>query len=399
MKINTDPKKIEEVLKRGVVEVIERKHLKKELLSGKKLTIKYGIDPTKPDIHLGHTIPLRKVEEFQKLGHRVVLIIGDFTAQIGDPSGRMKARTLLSAKQAEENAKTYLEQANKIIDLSNIEVKKNSQWYNQMRLKDIIKLTQLFTVARILERDDFEKRLRQNLDVHLHEIIYPILQGYDSVVINADVEIGGTDQKFNMLTGRKLQKRLKKSQQDVITLPLLVGIDGKLKMSKTFGNYIGISEKPEEQYGKIMSIPDRLIGDYFELCTRVPMEKVQEIKTGLKTGKINPREAKARLAQEIVSMYHSKEAAQKAAQEFERIFKEKKLPTKIPEIKVKEKFLPLLDLLVKTKLASSKSEAKRLILQKGVKIDGALQKDWQKSVQIEKGMVIQVGKRRFAKLI
>ena len=185
----------------------------------------------------------------------------------------------------------------------------------------------------------------------------------------------------------------------MITLPLLVGIDGKLKMSKTFGNYIGISEKPEEQYGKIMSIPDRLIGDYFELCTRVPMEKVQEIKTGLKTGKINPREAKARLAQEIVSMYHSKEAAQKAAQEFERIFKEKKLPTKIPEIKVKEKFLPLLDLLVKTKLASSKSEAKRLILQKGVKIDGALQKDWQKSVQIEKGMVIQVGKRRFAKLI
>jgi len=399
MKINTDPKKIERILTRGIEEVIGKEHLKKKLLSGKKLRIKYGVDPTKPDIHLGHTIPLRKLKEFQELGHTIVFILGDFTAQIGDPSGRLKARVPLTAKQASKNAKTYLEQVKKVINIDKTEIQRNSQWYSKMRLKDIMKLAGFFTVARILERDDFTKRMKANIDIHLHEIFYPALQSYDSIAINSDVEIGGTDQKFNMLMGRTLQKRLNKPRQDVIVLPLLVGVDGKLKMSKSFNNYIGVTEAPKEQYGKIMSVPDRLVISYFELLTNLPPELIQRYKRAFQTKRVNPAVLKRKLAFEIVKMYHSGKEAKKAEEEFNKIFKKKKFPSRISKIQIKKKSLDILELLLKTKLASSKSEAKRLILQGGVKINGKVQKNWQEVIQIKKGQVVQVGKRKFVKVI
>ncbi len=399
MKINANPKKIEEVLGKRTVEVIDKIHLKKRLLSGENLRIKYGVDPTKPDIHLGHTVPLRKLKEFQDLGHTIIFIIGDFTAQIGDPSGRLKSRVPLTSEQASKNAKTYLEQLKKVMDIKKVEIQRNSQWYSKMTLKDVLKLAGLFTVARILERDDFTKRMQADADIHLHEILYPILQAYDSVVINSDLEIGGTDQKFNMLAGRTLQGRLGKPQQDIITLPLLLGLDGKEKMSKSLNNYIGVAESPQEQYGKIMSIPDNVIGHYFELATKLPMEEIEKSKKALRKGEINPRDAKAKLAREIVEIYHGERAAQRAEKEFGRVFKEKKLPSKIPVIKIEEEKLNILEFLVKTNLASSKSEAKRLILQGGVKIDGKIEENWRDVIQIKKGMLVQVGKRKFLKVV
>ena len=390
MKINTDPKKIKEVLTMRVKEVINKQSLEKRLKSGKKLRIKFGVDPSRPDIHLGHVIPLKKLQEFQQLGHQVVFLIGDFTARIGDPSGRSKTRPQLPKKEVEQNTQTYLDQVKKIIDVKKIEIRRNSEWYDKLTSDDFIKLISRVTLAQILERDDFQKRLKSGIDIYPHEIIYPILQAYDSIIIKADVELGGTDQKFNMLMGRTLQKRFNQPQQDVITMPLLVGLDGKKKMSKSFNNYIGVTESPQTQYGKIMSIPDKLIKEYLELCTKVSWEKVKNLL---------PREIKAMLAREIVALFYNREESNKTEEEFNRVFKEKKLPIKIPQIKIKRKSLNILELLVKTKLASSKSEAKRLILQKGVKINNEVQEDWQKVVQIKKGMVIQVGKRKFFKII
>ena len=398
MKINTNPKKIKEVLTRGVEEVIVKKDLEKKLLSGKKLRIKFGVDPSRPDIHLGHTIPFKKLQEFQKMGHQIVFIIGDFTGRIGDPSGRSKTRPELSAEEVKKNAKTYLEQVKKVLDIKKIEIRRNSEWYDKMAPDDFMKLFSKITLARILERDDFEKRLKNKIDIYPHEIIYPILQGYDSIIIKADVELGGTDQTFNMLVGRKLQKRFNQPQQDVLTNSLLIGLDGKKKMSKSLDNYIGITEPPKEQYGKIMSIPDDLIINYFELCTDVSLKEIAQMKKDLQSKKANPRDLKARLAQEIVTIYHNKKAAEKAEKEFNRVFKEKKLPARIPEIKIKKKTLDILDLLVQTKLVSSKSEAKRLILQKGVKINSKVQQDWQEAIKIKKKMLIQIGKRKFIKI-
>ncbi len=382
--------RVEDILNKGVEEVIDKEHLKKRLFSGEKLRIKYGVDPTRPDIHLGHTVPLRKLKEFQELGHTIVFIIGDFTAQIGDPSGRMGARVPLTFEQASMNAKTYLKQVERIIDTKNAEIQKNSKWYSKMQLRDFLEVTKSFTIARILERDDFTKRMKAGIDIRLQELLYPILQAYDSMVVRADVELGGTDQKFNMLMGRVLQKHLQKTQQDIITVPLLLGIDGRKKMSKSFSNYIAIIESSNEQYGKIMSIPDDLIAHYFGLCTEVP---------GVEVKNFPPREAKAKLAREIVSIYHGKKAATDAEKEFNQIFKEKKLPSEVPNFKIKEKSLNILDLLIKTRLTPSKSEAKRLIEQGGVKIDGQVQSDWKKGIDIKKGQVIQVGKRKFLRLI
>ena len=398
MRINTDPKKIEELLTRGVEKIIDKKHLKERLLSGQKLRVKFGVDPSKPDIHLGHTVPLRKLQEFQRLGHQVIFIIGDFTARIGDPSGKSKTRLQLSKEQVDKNAQTYLDQVRKVIDIKKVEIRRNSEWYDEMRPDDFIKLFSKITLARILERDDFEKRLKSKADIYPHEILYPILQAYDSIVIKTDVELGGTDQTFNMLMGRTLQKRFGKAPQDVITTSLLIGLDGTDKMSKSLDNYIGITEPAQEQYGKIMSIPDKLITHYFELVTYVPLEEINRMKKNLKLKKVNPKNLKSQLAREIVALYHGKNAAKKAEREFSRIFKEKKLPAEIPIIKIKEKFLDILDLLVKTKLASSKSEAKRLIFQKGVKINGKIQESWQEKIVIKKGLIIQKGKRKFVKI-
>ena len=396
--IDTNPKKIEELLTRRVERIVVRKSLEEKLRSGKKLRIKWGVDPSRPDIHIGHSIILKKLQKFQELGHQVVFIVGDFTGQIGDPSGKSKTRPQLSEKIVNKNAETYFGQIKKVIDIDKVEIRRNSEWYKKMKLEDMIKLAGLITAAKILEREDFSKRMKKNADIHMHEMFYPILQAYDSIAINADVEIGGNDQTLNILMGRTLQKRMNKPKQDVIILPLLVGLDGKNKMSKSLDNYIGVIESSKEQFGKVMSIPDHLIIPYFELATDISMEKVKEIKKDLKSKKLNPRKAKARLAKEIVAIYHSKKEAVKAEKEFDKVFKEHKKPEKIPEIKIQKKELPILDLLVKTKMSQSKAEAKRLIEQGGVKINDKKIDDWKKNIKIKSGLIIQVGPRKFIKI-
>ncbi|OGZ33369.1 MAG: tyrosine--tRNA ligase [Candidatus Portnoybacteria bacterium RIFCSPLOWO2_12_FULL_39_9] len=390
--------KIKTLLSKGVEEVIKRDSLEKKLRAGKKLRIKYGADPSAPDLHLGHSVCLWKLKEFQDLGHQVIFIIGDFTGLIGDPSGRDKTRPALSKEEIEKNAKTYFEQAGKILDIKKIEIKKNSQWFSKMDLADFLKLAGQFTLARIIERDDFSQRLKKGIDIGFHETIYPLLQAYDSIMVKADVEVGGRDQKFNLLAGRELQKKMGQPEQDLMLFPLLVGADGKKKMSKSLGNYIGLTESANEQYGKIMSISDDLIFHYFELCARLSQEEIKEIKKETDSGRLNPRDAKARLAREIVSLYHGKTAAEKAEKEFIQVFREKKKPTQMPVQKIKAGKWNVLDLLFKLKLAPSKSEAKRLIEQGGVKIDGRVVKDWKVEIQIKDGLVAQVGKRKFVRL-
>jgi len=397
-------KKIETLLSRGVEEIIDKEHLKKRLLKGQRLRIKFGVDPSKPDIHLGHTVPLRKLREFQQLGHKVIFIIGDFTARIGDPSGRSKTRPQLTVQEVNKNAKTYLDQAGKVIDIKKVEIRRNSEWYDKMKPDDFIRLFSKITLARILERDDFQKRMKNNINIYPHEIIYPILQGYDSIVVESDVEIGGTDQKFNMLIGRRLQEKEGMEPQDIITVPLLVGLDGKNKMSKSLGNYVGITESAFQQYGKIMSIPDNLILDYFKLLTDVPLKEIAKMERDLKSKRVNPKELKSFLAKEIVTFYHSKQKAERAEREFERIFKEKKTPTKIPVCLLNKDTLNILDLLTKTRLVSSRSEGRRLIEQKGVRIKFKDQeskipiKNWQEEIKIKDGMILQVGKRKFVRI-
>ena len=397
--IITDEKKIDAILERGVEEVIDRENLKKELLSGKKLRIKFGIDPTGSDLHLGHSVLFLKLREFQEFGHHILFLIGDFTAQIGDPTGRMTSRVPLSAEKIKENMKNYQEQASKILDMDKVEVCYNSEWYNKMNLGDLMRLTAKVTYSQVSQRADFKKRLAEDQDFTLEEFMYPVLQGYDSVELRADLEIGGNDQKFNMLMGRRVQKQYKQKPQDVITMKLLVGTDGKKKMSKSFGNYIGINESPKNQYGKIMSIKDELILDYFELCTKTPLSEIKQIGKDLKNKKINPKEIKMRLAKEIISLYHNNDAALKVEKEFERIFKEKGLPKKIPEIKVSFP-VSLIEVLVASKMVKSKGEANRLLDQKGIKIN---QKVIEKDIILEdtkkEDIIIQKGKRHFIKLI
>jgi len=375
-----------ELLTKGVVEVIEGDHLEKLLAGGKKLRIKYGADPTAPDLHLGHSVALRKLKEFQDLGHKIVFIIGDYTAQIGDPSGRSKARPILSEKEVKANAKTYFQQVGKILNAKKIEIRYNSEWFKKMNLASLIKLMAQFTAQRILERDDFSKRLKDGTEVYSHEILYPIMQAHDSVMVEADVELGGSDQKFNMLAGRDLQRHLGMLEQDVITIPLLIGTDGVKKMSKSLGNYIGFTEKPEIMFGKVMSIKDELIDQYFELCT--------DAKRTLQ----DPRGAKLELARKIVEMYHGIKAALAAEEEFIRVVSNKEAPSEVESVKLKAKSLLLVDLLVETKMAASKSEARRLIKQGGVRLGDERQADPMRVVEIKNETLLQVGKRKFLKL-
>ncbi|MCK4454321.1 tyrosine--tRNA ligase [Candidatus Parcubacteria bacterium] len=391
MKVDTNPKKIEEVLTRGVESIYpSRRELEKVLKSGKKLRIYNGIDPT-GKLHLGHGVVLEKLRQFQDLGHEIIVLIGDFTATIGDPTDKSSPRKPLTREQVLENAKNYKNQIGKILDIKkfNIEFLHNEEWTNKLKPKDMLELASKFTVARLLERDMFQKRIKAGKDIHLHEFLYPIFQAYDAVTMNVDMQIGGNDQTFNMLAGRTLMKKLKNKEKFVLTTKLLVDPTGK-KMGKTEANMINLDESPKEMYGKIMRWPDSLINVGFELCARVSMDEVKKI--------TNPRSAKARLAKEIVKTHHGEKKAISAEQEFNKIFKEKKLPSKIPEIKITEKSLNILELLVETKIAPSKSEAKRLILQKGVKIDNKVQDDWQKDIKTKKGMIIQAGKRRFVKI-
>lgn len=399
MKINTNPKKIEEILTRGVENIYPNKEeLKKILLSGKKLRIYNGIDPT-GKLHLGHSAVLKKLRQFQDLGHEVIVLIGDFTARIGDPTDKLAARKKLSKEQVKKNSANYKKLIGKILDLkkSNIRFLHNEKWTNKLRPEDMLELASYFTVARLLERDMFQERIKQGKEIYVNEFLYPIFQAYDSVTMDVDIEIGGNDQTFNMLAGRTLMKKIKNKEKFVLTIKLLVDPAGK-KMGKTEGNMINLDEKADNMYGQIMSWPDELINLSFELCTNIPIKETKKIKKELKSKKLNPRDAKAKLAKEIVALYHGKPAAQKAEKEFNRIFKKKELPSEIPSIKIAAKNINILDLLVKTKLASSKAEAKRLIEQKGVKINNEIQEDWRKNIPIKNGMIIQVGKRKFAKI-
>jgi len=397
VKINTDSKKIKEILERGIEQVIDKKNLLKKLKSGKKLRIKLGIDPTGPKIHLGRAIQLWKLRNFQDLGHQIVFIIGDFTGQIGDASDKQAMRKPLTEEEIKENLRTYKKQIGKILDLKKVEFHRNSEWLSKLKIKDFLSLAMSFTAQQMIQRRNFRERWEQNKPIGLHELSYPLLQGYDSVMIKADVEIGGFDQLFNLKMGREMQRIFGQPPQDIMTSQMLYGLDGR-KMSTSWGNVINITDNPRNMYGKIMSMKDELIEDYLKLTTRFPLKKIEKIKKDLKEEKLNPKEAKSILAKEIIKMYHSKKAGETAEKEFNRVFREKKLPLKIPVFKSSKKSLPILDLLTKANLASSKNEARRLILQGGVKINNVIKNDWREIVKISDGMIVKVGKRKFLKI-
>nr|WP_170119211.1 tyrosine--tRNA ligase [Tumebacillus permanentifrigoris] len=393
-----------EVLTRGAAEVIPVEDLeakvRKSIKTGKQLTVKLGIDPTGSDLTLGHTVVLQKLRQFQNMGHKVQLLIGDFTGMIGDPTDRTEARKQLTREEVLANAATFKEQAFKVLDAdpAKIEVMYNSDWLSAMNFADVLELASKMTVARMLERDDFKKRYEGNLPISLHEFMYPLMQGYDSVAMKCDVEIGGTDQKFNVLMGRTLQKEDGQEPQVVITMPLLVGLDGVKKMGKSAGNYIGVTEEPNDQYGKTMSIPDHLIATYFELVTDVTVEELGEIKKGLEAQTLHPRDAKMLLGRTIVTKYHGEAAALEAENYFKTVFQNREIPEDIPEYEVEPGEKWVVALLTELKLAPSNGEARRLIQQGGLKINSEKVEDPQFQLVPADGMIIQAGKRKFAKL-
>ena len=395
--INTNPQKIKEVLTRRVEQVLPDKQGLKNLMERKKVRLYLGVDPTSSRLHLGHTIGLRKLQEFADLGHEAILVIGTGTVLAGDPSLRETARPLITPKEIERNIGTWKEQAAKVLDFSKIKIKYNGDWLIKLTLKEIIQIASHISAVRLFQREMFQERIKQGGIVWAHETLYPLLQGYDSVAMDVDLEIGGTDQIFNMLIGRELQKKMRSKEKFVLTFPLVLGTDGK-PMSKSSGNCVWLTDSSDQMFGKIMSIPDKLIISYLEFLTNIPQKTIQQYKKELRLKKVNPMSVKKRLALEIVKMYHSNEAAQKAEKEFGRIFEEGKTPLKIPEVKVSQASLTILELLVKIKMASSKSEAKRLVVQKGIKIDGEIKSDWREIIKIKKGMVVQAGKRRFKKI-
>lgn len=395
MKPRVGKKEIEELLTRGVCEVIVRNHLRRRLERGEFLRLKLGIDPTGYDLHLGHMVPLRCLKRWQNAGHKVIIIIGDYTAQIGDPTGQDKTRPSLTHEKVLDFAKDYLKQIFKILDKEKTEIRYQAEWFEKFNLQTVFSLCSKYTVKQMLARETFRERLKKDAPFSIHEMLYPLLQGYDSVAIKADVEFGGIEQKFNLLVGRDIQRAYGQSEQDIVMTPILVGTDGKEKMSKSLNNYIGIMDSPSEMYGKTMSIPDELILPYFELCTDLTSEEIAAIKNELACK--NPKDLKMRLARNIVALYHSNKEARKAEEEFEQVFKTKKLPQSVPAFEIKSE-TGILDLLVKTNLTPSKSEAKRLILQGGVEINNEKITDWQKNILPKSGMVIRVGKRKFAKI-
>ncbi|XOU94236.1 MAG: tyrosine--tRNA ligase [Candidatus Kerfeldbacteria bacterium] len=391
--------KIEELLKRGVDQVIVNKSLTNKLESGKKLRIKLGVDATAPKLHLGHTVVLRKLKQFMELGHQVIFLIGDFTAKIGDPSGKMSARKPITTEEIKKNMKSYKKQVGKVLDLSKVEFKQNSEWHNNMDFAELFELASLFTVNQILERDMFKKRIQQKKPLWIHELLYPILQGYDSVALRSDVELGGTDQTFNMLAAREIQPSYNQAPQDIMTSQLLEGTDGKEKMSKSIGNTIDLDDTAKDMFGKTMSIPDDLIIKYFTLLTDVSLKDIESFTKGMKKGD-NPRDYKVKLARELVTIYYSEKEADKAEDEFNKMFKEKENPDSMPEYKIgKEDNYTLLDVVAESGLVNSKSDARRMIEQGAVKFDGMQITDWKEKVRVLDGMVLQVGKRKFVKIV
>ena len=396
-----------EMIKRGTVEILPENELvdklKRSIETNRPLTIKLGMDPTAPDIHLGHTVVLQKLRQFQDLGHNVILILGDYTARIGDPTGKTETRKQLTEKEVLANAATYERQIFKILEPERTRVVFNSEWLAPLTFADVIELAAKYTVARMLERDDFERRFKENLPISIHEFFYPLMQGYDSVALHADVELGGTDQKFNLLMGRTLQKEYGQEPQVALMMPILEGLDGIHKMSKSLGNYIGIDESPKEMYGKTMSIADNLMLRYFELVTAVPLDELREIEARVNSGNVHPRDVKMRLAREIVAQYHGKEASLSAEEEFKRIFQQRELPDEIPTFHFEADLLEdgrvwLPKLLVSAGMAGSTSEARRLIQQGGVKLGGEKVDDPNINIEPVPGIIIQVGKRKFTRI-
>ena len=386
-----------ELLTRGVEKIIVKEHLEKRLLAGDKMRLKLGIDPTGSDIHIGHMVVLRKLRAFQELGHQVIIIVGDYTARIGDPSGRDKMREPLTREQVYENLETYQKQIGKVLNLDKTQFSYQSEWFDKVNLTDILEWAGIFTVQQMIERDMYKKRIADGHPIGIHEFMYPLMQGYDSAAINADVEFGGSDQEFNLLIGRTMQEHFKQPPQNILTTSLLVGTDGR-KMSKTYNNYIGVLDKPEEMFGKVMSAIDDIIIEYFKLTTDVPLDEIADLERDLKAGLINPRDAKARLAKEIVKIYHGEIAAVAAAAEFDRIFKNREKPSEMAEFKAVKNDYLLPDLMIAAGLSKSKADAKRVIEQGGVKIDDQIVKDWEKEITIKAGMILQVGKRKFVKI-
>ena len=389
------------VIKRGIAEIIGEEELLEKLKSGRKLRVEAGFDPTAPDLHLGHTVLLWKLRDFQELGHEVYFLIGDFTAMIGDPTGKSETRPPLTREEVLRNAETYAQQVFKILDPEKTVVVFNSEWLAGMSAADLIRLASKYTVARMLERDDFAKRYRENRPIHIHEFIYPLLQGYDSVELKADVELGGTDQKFNLLIGRYLQREFGQEEQTCIMMPILEGLDGVQKMSKSLGNYIGILEAPEEQFGKVMRISDELMWRYYRLVTRVPEEEIEEMERAVKSGELHPMEAKKHLAEIVVKTFHGEDAAKRAREHFERVFSKRELPEEMPEptVTVPENPVWLPRLLKEAGLVKSTSEGRRQIRGGGVRIDGKKVTDENAKVDLlEREFVLQVGKRRFARI-
>jgi len=392
-----------QIIKRGTSEIIDEKDLtralEKSIKSGKPLRVKAGFDPTAPDLHLGHTVLLQKMKQFQDLGHEVVFLIGDFTGMIGDPTGKSETRKSLTPEEVKENAKTYLDQVYKILDKKKTTVMFNSEWMNKFSSTDMINLAARYTVARMIERDDFQKRLTDNQPVFIHELLYPLIQGYDSVAMKADVELGGTDQKFNLLVGRDLQRAYQMAPQNIITMPLLEGTDGVQKMSKSLGNSIGVMDPPGEMFGKIMSISDDLMWRYYELLSNVPPNDLKALRAKAESGEMNPKDAKVQLGKELVTRYHSGNAAEQAAREFENVFKDKNIPKDIPTMKswgAESRWIG--KVLADSKVCPSTSDAKRMIKQGAVSVDGEKVADENLSLNGNQEYLIKVGKKRFLKI-
>ena len=389
------------IINRGVVQICEEKELREKLKKNIPLRVKLGVDPTAGELHLGFTVVLRKLRQFQDLGHQAVLIIGSYTAQVGDPSGRDKTRPQLSEEDVIANAKFYLEQAGKILDLEKLEVCYNGDWFKKMNFLDVITMLSKSTVARTLEREDFSNRYSSGTPIYLHEFVYPLMQGYDSVMVKADVELGGTDQTFNLMVGRDLQRDAGQSPQICITMPLLEGLDGVRKMSKSYGNYIGVSDIPNEMFGKLMSISDELMWKYYKLLTEIPLDKISEMKEGITNGKIHPMDVKKNLAINIISQYYDENTAINAREEFEKVFSKGNLPDDIPEFKLsaEEKELNLIKILTENKMAPSGGEVRRLIKQGAISIDGEKVSEISIPRPDKTEFVIKIGKRRYLKII
>ena len=391
-----------DVLSLGIEEIIPEDQLQKQVEKAIKdnapLRVKFGCDPSRPDLHIGHAILLRKLRQFQDFGHTAVLIIGDFTAMIGDPTGTNKTRPQLTMEETQENAKTYIDQATIVLSKENLEIVYNSEWLSKLNFGDVIKVASKYTVAQMLERDDFTKRYNSGKPISLHEFLYPLAQGYDSVVIKADIELGGTDQKFNLLVGRALQKEYGQSPQSVITAPLLEGTDGVEKMSKSNENYIALTDSADDMYGKVLSIPDTMILKYFKFCTNITEENLKQTEAQLNSGDVNPRDIKRTLARDIVSIYYDESASMKAEENFDQLFISKTIPDDIPECTLSEP-TRLIDIMVSNNLVASNGEAKRMIKQGAVKLNDEKIDDGFISIEPGNDNILKVGKRRFLKII